>query len=122
MKSKECKERIEQLSKLESEIKRAKNVMLLDLRTTSEYQTYHVPGAMLIATPKPPLSGVEIKQLRTKLTRVLDSIDRTSTLILVYCKKGIRAAAGVKLLRKLGFRVHSLGGVDTFPLNAMQKL
>jgi len=40
-------------------------------------------------------------------------------LIMVYCKKGVRAGLAKNILRMLGYRnVISLGGVDTEPLRS----
>lgn len=92
--------------------------LILDVRTDSEYCTGHICGAILVPTPVPPLSDAQVEQLHARLDHLLRGRPR-SDLIVVYCRKGVRAALAARYLEKRGFlRVQSLGGVETEPLRA----
>lgn len=93
--------------------------MILDIRTPQEFARGHVPGAINVPTPPPPLKRVGRRRLRAKLRRVTKSISK-STQIYVYCKKGIRAGIAKRMLTNMGFRhVTNLGGVEQHPLPSL---
>jgi len=77
-------------------------LVLLDVRTQREFQAGHLPGA----------SWVERGIAEFVLARTL--VDQTSEII-VYCKKGFRAALVVKSLRDAGYsNVSAHAGFDAW--------
>lgn len=89
--------------------------IILDIRTYEEFATGHLPGAININTPLPPLSYECRQALRQKLCNELKVPKQHP--ILVYCKKGIRAAEALTVLYEMGYvNSISLGGIDTPPL------
>lgn len=85
---------------MENIIKNNKGVILVDVRSTQEYNEGHLNGAINI-----PLS-----ELRTKANALLKYND----LIIVYCQMGGRSEKAVKILNKIGYsQVYNLeGGLD----------
>lgn len=93
--------------------------LLLDIRSPEEYCAAHLPGAILIPTPHPPLSPAQQDRLEQELLCVLrpNVKQEKNILIFVYCKKGIRAKQAQQLIRGFGFpNVFSLGGMSELPL------
>ena len=90
--------------------------LLLDIRTRAEYEKGHVPGALLVETPLPPLTPTQINTLTQRLYTIVRNVSQWMC-IRVYCKKGKRAALAVQLLRQWGYyNAMSLGGVETHAL------
>ena len=76
------------------------NAMILDVRTPTEYDTWHIPGAVNI-----PLD---------KLRSSLDSLPRDKT-ILAYCRVGLRSYLAYRMLKQHKYNVKTLmGGIFTF--------
>ncbi len=76
------------------------NAMILDVRTPTEYDTWHIPGAVNI-----PLD---------KLRSSLDSLPRDKT-ILAYCRVGFRSYFAYRMLKQHKYNVKTLmGGIFTF--------
>lgn len=96
-------------------------VLLLDTRTQEEYDKCHLPEAVLVPTPMPPLSEKDVDNLRNNLwTTILTySQDIQSKYlwnqpIAVYCKVGKRSSVASKLLNDMIFtNVFNLGGIET---------
>lgn len=87
--------------------------LLLDIRTKQEYEEYHLPGAILVPTPLPPLTAQVYSNLGFQLVNVVSGVS-PDTYIFVYCKKGIRAGAAVDILKHLGYHnTVSLGGLQS---------
>lgn len=84
-------------------------MVILDIRTPAEYAAGHLPGAILVPTPLPPLSEWQTQVLRDRLQKL--QLDPRLP-VYVYCKKGVRAKLAVDHLRSLGFEAMSLGGVE----------
>lgn len=78
-------------------------VILVDVRTESEYLSGHIEGAILL-----PLDTIE--------TNAGDLIpDKTATYI-VYCRSGNRSAQAVDILLELGYQnLYDLGGIIYWP-------
>ena len=76
------------------------NYEIIDVRTSSEYATGHVKGAINI-----PYDEIDEN---TKL-------DKNKT-ILVYCKSGKRSSIAFETLKKLGFKVYDLGAYETIDI------
>ncbi|MCH3916609.1 MAG: rhodanese-like domain-containing protein [Spirochaetia bacterium] len=80
-----------------------KDIILLDVRTESEFTQGHIPGAKNI--PLQELSDVASAQLPNK--------DAT---IFVYCRSGNRSKTASKALVKLGYtQIYDLGGIIDWP-------
>lgn len=96
----------------------AQGGILLDLRTVEEYRSGHLPGAILVPTPHPPLSPDDRRALEGYLQLALGT-SPTSRPIVLYCKKGIRSGIAAEILRRFGFtRITDLGGLETEPLRS----
>jgi len=66
------------------------NAILVDVRSTQEYEEGHIQGAICIPS----------YELKYKASKILK--DKTQTIIL-YCQTGDRSAKGFKILRNLGY-------------------
>lgn len=76
---------------------------LLDVRTPEEYESCHIPGAVLIPD--------------TELVSKVEELpaDKESP-IFVYCRSGRRSAASAEILTELGYRdVRDFGGILDWP-------
>jgi rhodanese-related sulfurtransferase len=96
-------------------ILRKRGAVILDIRTPSEYAKGHICGAINIPTPLPPLNDQQKKTLEHRLKSVIYHHNiHPDQPVIVYCKKGIRAAvAACQLLSKLGIHaVLNLGGIQ----------
>ncbi len=83
-------------------LKKEKNVVLLDVRTKKDYDTYHLPNAIFIDK-----NDVE-SQASTKLPNKKQHI-------IVYCTAGVRSRASANILISLGYtNVYDLGGIKNF--------
>lgn len=71
-------------------IKTNSNVVLLDVRSTQEYEEGHINGSINI-----PVYDLE-KTATSKLN--IESI------IIVYCSAGVRSKRAIQILKKLGYR------------------
>lgn len=73
--------------------------ILLDVRTTGEYQQGHIPGAICI--PNESIGSEEIEELPDKAQKIL-----------VYCRSGNRSKQASEKLAKLGYtNVYEFGGI-----------
>jgi phage shock protein E len=79
----------------------ADGAMLVDVRTTSEYDSGHVPGAV----------NIPLDSLSTRLDELPDSGP-----IIVYCRSGSRSAQAASILCSAGFHVLDLGPMSNYPL------
>lgn len=96
--------------------------IILDIRTEKEYCSFHICGSIHIETKLPPLNRNDLKKLARKLNRLNGLNVRKTHPIIVYCKKGVRAGIAKEILELLRYsNVHSLGGVDTQPLQSYIK-
>lgn len=77
--------------------------ILLDVRSTAEYEEIHIDGAVVI--PDNELAQLASAQLN----------DQSAT-ILVYCRSGRRSALAAKTLVELGYtEVYDFGGIQDWP-------
>lgn len=80
-----------------------KDYILLDVRTPQEYESSHIPGAILI-----PDNEVE-----ERAERELPDKDQ---LILVYCRSGNRSKTASQILANMGYtNVKEFGGINDWP-------
>ncbi|MDI9505739.1 MAG: rhodanese-like domain-containing protein [Bacillota bacterium] len=77
--------------------------VILDVRTRQEYDSGHIPGAILI--PNETIGTDELPELPDK-----------DQLILVYCRSGNRSRQASDKLVKLGYtNVVEFGGINSWP-------
>ena len=89
----------EAVAKMESET----GYIILDVRTVSEYESGHIPGAICI--PNETIGTAEIPELPDK-----------DQLILVYCRSGNRSKQASTKLAALGYtNIVEFGGINTWP-------
>lgn len=90
--------------------------VILDIRSKREYDAGHLPGAIHVETPLPPLKAQAVYSLAMKLQRILEQFGADAKYA-VYCKKGTRSTLAASMLRAMGAsRVTNLGGIESEPL------
>ena len=79
------------------------DAIILDVRTQQEFDTGHIPGAILL-----PDYAVE-----AQAPYVLPDKD---AMILIYCRSGNRSASAARLLVSMGYtNVYDFGGINSWP-------
>ena len=82
--------------------------VILDTRTEEEYETGHIPGAIVISH----------EQIKEKAEQVLTDKDQ---LILVYCRSGRRSKLAAQDLVHLGYtNVKEFGGIIDCPYEVVE--
>ena len=82
--------------------------VILDTRTEEEYETGHIPGAIVISHEK----------IKEKAESVLTDKDQ---LILVYCRSGRRSKLAAQDLADLGYtNVKEFGGIIDWPYEVVE--
>lgn len=90
------------------EIIETEEVIILDVRTSEEYQEEHIEGALLI-------SDYELKNL------VESKLPDKDKKILVYCRSGNRSESAAKVLIDMGYtNVHDFGGIVSWTYDKVQ--
>ena len=82
----------------------AQEVVILDVREQHEYDSGHIPGAVLlpVGTIKEDTAAV-----------VIDDLD---TVVLVYCRSGNRSKTASQALADLGYtNIYEFGGINDWP-------
>ena len=80
------------------------DVIVLDVREQDEYDSGHIPGAVLL-----PVGTID----EDTAGEVIPEKDST---VLVYCRSGNRSKAASDTLVKLGYtKVYEFGGINTWP-------
>ena len=80
------------------------DVILLDVREQEEYNSGHIPGAVLLS----------VGSIREDTTS--EVIPGKDSIVLVYCRSGNRSKTAAKALAELGYsRVFEFGGINTWP-------
>lgn len=94
----------QKISQQEAKDKMAQDdVVILDVRTAAEYQTGHIPNAVLLP----------VDTVKTQAESMLPDKEQT---LLVYCRSGNRSATASKYLIALGYQnVFDFGGINTWP-------
>lgn len=83
-------------------IENNKEVFILDVRTSEEYETGHLYNSINI-----PLDSL--------VTSISDEIKDKAKTIIVYCKSGTRAIKASKVLVDLGYtNIYTFGGIDSW--------
>ena len=82
----------------------AQEVLILDVREQHEYDSGHIPAAVLL-----PVGTI------TKDTAAA-VIDDLEAVILVYCRSGNRSKTASQALADLGYtNIYEFGGINTWP-------
>ena len=79
-------------------------VVILDVREQHEYDSVHIPGAVLL-----PVGTIA----EDTAAAVIDDLD---TVVLVYCRSGNRSKTASQALADLGYtNVYEFGGINDWP-------
>ena len=79
-------------------------VVILDVREQHEYDSGHIPGAVLL-----PVGAIA----EDTAAAVIDELD---TVVLVYCRSGNRSKTASQALADLGYtNVYEFGGINDWP-------
>ena len=82
----------------------SQEVIILDVREQDEYDSGHIPGAVLL-----PVGTID----DTPAAQVIPEKDST---VLVYCRSGNRSKTASAALADLGYtNIYELGGINTWP-------
>ena len=82
----------------------SQELIILDVREQSEYDSGHIPGAVLL-----PVGSIE----QDTAAAVIPDKDST---VLVYCRSGNRSKTASAALAELGYTaVYEFGGINTWP-------
>ena len=80
------------------------NDLILDVREQDEYDSGHIPGAVLL-----PVGSID----EDTAAEVIPEKDST---ILVYCRSGNRSKTASSALAELGYtNIYEFGGINTWP-------
>ena len=82
----------------------SQEVIILDVREQNEYDSGHIPGAVLL-----PVGTID----ETTAAEVIPEKDST---VLVYCRSGNRSKTASSALAELGYtNIYEFGGINTWP-------
>ena len=85
------------------------DVILLDVREQDEYDSGHIPGAVLL-----PVGTID-EDTAAEVIPAEDSV------VLVYCRSGNRSKTASAALAELGYtQVYEFGGINTWPYDIEQ--
>lgn len=82
----------------------SQNVIILDVREQDEYDSGHIPGAVLL-----PVGTIDEAAAAA-------AVPEKDAVILVYCRSGNRSKTASSALADLGYsNVYEFGGINTWP-------
>lgn len=85
------------------------DVIILDVREQEEYDSGHIPGAVLL-----PVGTID----EDTAAEVIPEKDST---LLVYCRSGNRSRTAASALAELGYtNIYEFGGINTWPYEIEQ--
>ena len=95
----------QQISQEEAkEMMDTQDVIILDVREQDEYDSGHIPGAVLL-----PVGSID----EDTAAEVIPEKDST---VLVYCRSGNRSKTASSALAELGYtNIYEFGGINTWP-------
>ena len=95
----------QQISQEEAkEMMDTQDVIILDVREQNEYDSGHIPGAVLL-----PVGTID----EETAAEVIPEKDST---VLVYCRSGNRSKTASSALAELGYtNIYEFGGINTWP-------
>lgn len=73
------------------------DALLVDVREPDEFASGHIPGAV-----NAPLSSITSLNLPKQKT------------LFLYCLRGTRSLQAASILKRMGFRVKSIGGINSY--------
>ena len=83
-------------------------VIVIDVRRADEYETGHIPGAILV--PNETIESEASSQLPNK-----------KAVLLIYCRSGRRSAEAAQKLLSIGYlHVYDFGGIIDWPYEITQ--
>lgn len=100
----------QQISQEEAkEMMDTQDVLILDVREQEEYDSGHIPDAMLL-----PVGTITEES-------AAEVIPDKDTTVLVYCRSGNRSKTAAKTLAELGYtNIYEFGGITTWPYEVEQ--
>lgn len=100
----------EQISQQEAKtMMDTQDVIILDVREQEEYDSGHIPGAVLL-----PLGAIDGES-------AAEVIPEKDAAVLVYCRSGSRSKKAAKALAELGYTgVYEFGGIMTWPYDVVK--
>ena len=85
------------------------DVIILDVREQSEYDSAHIPNAVLL-----PVGSIT----EATAAAVIPSKD---SVVLVYCRSGNRSKTASEALAALGYTaIYEFGGINTWPYSVVE--
>lgn len=95
----------EQITQEEAkEMMETQEVIILDVREQDEYDSGHIPGAVLL-----PVGTIDEDT-------AAEVIPETDSTVLVYCRSGNRSKTASSTLAELGYtNIYEFGGINTWP-------
>ena len=95
-------------AELISQIQAKQPPLILDVRTTSEYDAGHIPGAI----------NINFKELKKRINEIDDWKKST---VVVYCERGVRAKIAETTLHQAGFQsiLHLEGDMSAWRKNSL---
>ena len=91
------------------EVMDSQEVIILDVREQGEYDSGHIPGAVLLS-----VGTID----ETTAAEVIPEKDST---VLVYCRSGNRSKTASSTLAELGYtNIYEFGGINTWPYETEQ--
>ena len=95
----------QQISQEEAkEMMDTQEVIILDVREQGEYDSGHIPGAVLL-----PVGSIDE-------TTAAEVIPEKDSMVLVYCRSGNRSKTASSTLAELGYtNIYEFGGINTWP-------
>jgi len=88
-------------------IKSGEKIVVLDVRTPSEFRQIRIMGAKLL-----PVDQIE--------ARAAAELPDKTVPVLVYCQSGARADRAVGILNRMGYDAVSFGGIINWPYEVMR--
>ncbi|WP_195463274.1 rhodanese-like domain-containing protein [Anaerotruncus colihominis] len=86
------------------EIMDTQEVIILDVREQDEYDSGHIPGAVLL-----PVGTIDEET-------AAEVIPEKDSMVLVYCRSGNRSKTASETLVGLGYtNIYEFGGINTWP-------
>ena len=95
----------QQISQEEAkEMMDTQDVIILDVREQDEYDSGHIPGAVLL-----PVGTIDEET-------AAEGIPEKDSTVLVYCRSGNRSKTASSALAELGYtNIYEFGGINTWP-------
>lgn len=95
----------QQISQEEAkEMMDTQDVIILDVREQDEYDSGHIPGAVLL-----PVGTIDEET-------AVEVIPEKDSTVLVYCRSGNRSKTASSALAELGYtNIYEFGGINTWP-------